>query len=142
MNQQISKSRRRLAVVINYLCIALFLILFNIGVYYGWSIPVIAGVIVSVAVAMVSFIVLHVKTHLWKLVHTKADKLDERQIQVTHESLRYSYGIFSVISLLVLMCTALIVDKYDSGLIMIFACLLYLAHTLPASVIAWTEKEV
>jgi len=98
----------------------------------------------------------HIKTNLWRLVHTKYENLDERQIQVTHQSLRHSYGIFTVLILSVMFCIALLrvapiqclltgssdAVPDDSMLMVIFAGLLYLAHTLPSSVIAWTEREV
>lgn len=143
MKAGISKPNRRIAVVINYGCVLLFLASFYIGKYYGWSVEVIAGAIVTAVTAVITFIILHIRTRLWKLVHTKAEKLDERQIQVTRESLRYSYAIFTVVSLLVLMCIALSAGRHDStNLILVFASLLYLAHTLPSSVMAWTEKEV
>jgi len=142
MKAGISKPNRRIAVVANYGCVLLFLASFYVGKYYGWSVEVIAGAIVTAATAVITFIILHIRTRLWKLVHTKAEKLDERQIQVTRESLRYSYAIFTVVSLLVLMCIALSAGRHDSNLILVFASLLYLAHTLPSSVMAWTEKEI
>jgi len=142
MKPGISKSKRRFMVILNYGCILLFLAFFNIGKYDIWNAPIVIAMIVVLVAALVSFIYLHIRTRLWKLVHAKADKLDERQIQITHESLRYSYSIFTVISLVVLLCIALIAGRYDSTLILIFASLLYLAHTLPSSVLAWTEKEV
>ncbi len=142
MKAGISKPNRRIAVIINYGCVLLFLASFYIGKYYGWSVEVIAGAIVTAVAALINFIILHIRTRLWKLVHTKAEKFDERQIQVTHESLRYSYAIFTVVSLLVLMCIALSAGRHDSNLILVFASLLYLAHTLPSSVMAWTENEV
>ena len=142
MKQKMSKPGRRVAVIINYGCIIMFLVFFYIGTNYGWNAPVAAGTILSVVLAIISFILLHIRTHLWKLVHAKINQLDEREVQITHESLRRSYAIFTVISLLVLMCMVLLMNRHDSILIIIFASLLYLAHTLPSSIIAWTEKEV
>ena len=142
MKPGISKSSRRIAVIINYGCILLFLAFFYIGKHDSWSAPIVIAMIVVLIAALVSFIYLHIRTHLWKLVHAKVDKLDERQIQITHESLRCSYGILTVISLVVLLCIALLAERHDSTLILIFAGLLYLAHTLPSSILAWMEKEV
>ncbi len=142
MQRHMPKSNRRIAVVINYGCVILFLVFFYAGNYFGWSLPVVIGTVVAVIATLISFILLHIRTRLWKLVHTRIEDLDERQVQVTHESLRHSYSIFSVLSLIVLMCIALLSGGRDSTLIMIFASLLYLAHTLPASIIAWTEKEL
>ena len=141
MELERSKPRRRAAVVLNYASVVAILVLFAFGQYRGWNTPLAVATIAIAAVAMMSFLMLHVKTHLWWLVHTKADNLDERQIQLTHESLRYSYGIFAIVTLLVLLYLG-ITHREDSLSIVVFASLLYLAHTLPASVIAWIEKEV
>jgi hypothetical protein len=102
---------------------------------------VIAGLILSLAVLAVSFILIHVVTGLWRLTHTKVSNLDERQILVTHDALRHSYAIITILCLLALFWKSLFPGE-NPNLIIIFAALLYLAHTLPASVIAWRESEV
>jgi uncharacterized membrane protein len=142
MATEMSKPTRRLLIAVNYLCVVLFLVLYAVGKYLGWSLPVAIALAAVVVILLVSFILAHIKTRLWRLAHTKAENLDERQIQVTHESLRYSYGIFTVISLAILLIIAVISGDDDSMLILIFASLLYLAHTLPSSIIAWTEREI
>ncbi|MDH4156547.1 MAG: hypothetical protein OEW00_04645 [candidate division Zixibacteria bacterium] len=142
MNEPITKSGRRLGVVINYAAIILFLFLFYFGKYHGWNVPVTAGTIAAVVVVLISFVVLHVKTRLWKLVHTRAEKLDEREILLTLESLRRAYGIFAVTNLVVLLWIALSAGRNDSMFILIFVSLLYLAHTLPASILAWTQSRM
>ena len=130
----------------------MFAVLFCIGEYKGWNTPAKIGIFTSLIVWLVSFIIIYVKTRLWRFVHTKVDKLDERELQLTHESLRYAYAIFSVICLSYILVSSLLAprlavnvltpDDYPSfGLIMMWV-LLYLAHILPASIIAWTEKEV
>ena len=50
-----------------------------------------------------TFIPLHIRTGLWRLVHAKVEKLDEREIQQNLESLRYSYVIFAISSLLIIL---------------------------------------
>lgn len=142
MATEMSKPTRRLLIAVNYLCVVLFLVLYAVGKYLGWSLPVAIALAAVVVILLVSFILAHIKTHLWRLAHTKVENLDERQIQITHESLRYSYGIFTVISLAILLIIAVISGDDDSMLILIFASLLYLAHTLPSSIIAWTEREI
>ncbi len=137
-----SKSTRRILITVNYLCVVLLLVLFAVGKYLGWSLPVAIALVAVAVILLISFILAHIKTRLWRLVHTKAENLDERQMQVTHESLRQSYGIFTVISLAILLIIAVMSGGDDSMLILIFAGLLYLAHTLPSSIIAWTEREV
>jgi hypothetical protein len=102
--------------------------------------------IIAIAVSIYSYVHVHIKTGLWKLVHANPDNLDERQIMVTHESLRFSYGIFSVICLSIFLASELIRQLLSIGsdfpLIPVIAVLIYLAHTLPSSIIAWCEKEV
>ena len=127
-----SKSTRQFAVILNYAFIILFLVCFYFGQKQDWSIAITIAVIVSIIVTLVTFIMLHVKTGLWKFVHSGIDKLDERQIQITRESLRLSYGIFTVICLAVLLVYALFAGERDSMMILIFVSLLYLAHTLPS----------
>ena len=141
MDKQISVTNRRLAVVVNYSAIVLFLACFCLADSIGWNVPLAALVFAAILVVLITFYGLHVRTRLWKLVHTKADKLDERELQVTREALRYAYSIFTILSLLVLLALALSAQQKDSLLILIFASLLYLAHTLPSSVIAWREKD-
>ncbi len=140
MKQGLSKTNRRIGVIINYSSLILFLILFYMLKYEGWNILIGSGAAAALIITVISFIRTHVKTRLWRLTHAKIDKLDEREIQVSHESLRHSYGIFSVVCLVIIYISA--VTEGGHIHVLIAASLLYLAHTLPASVIAWTEKEV
>ncbi len=78
--------------------------------------------------------------HLWKLTHTSSKKLDERQMLVVNRALSISYSIFVIMVLLIIYAYAL-VEKGPIDVVLAI-CLLYLAHTLPAAFIAWTEKEV
>ncbi len=141
-----SKSTRRIGVVINYGWLLMFLAFFFYGKFGEWTIIAALGMAASLIVIIISFIYVFAKTGLWRLLHTEVDKLDERQVLITHESLRYSYSIFSIICLIVILASELLKEFVMHGisipLIPVFAILLYLAHTLPASIIAWTEKDV
>lgn len=140
MKRTLTKTNRRMGVAVNYLSLVLAIAFYLWGKHAGWSGLITAVALISLAVALFSFVYVHVKTSLWSLVHTRVDELDERQIQVTHYALRYSYGIFSV-TCLVLIYLNSVLEK-GSFDIVIAASLVYFAHTLPSSVIAWTEKEV
>jgi hypothetical protein len=91
----------------------------------------------------VSFFLVHIKTRLWSLGHAGVERLDERQIQVTHEALRHSYAVFTVICLFIMLFNATTGYRghylFDAVLPV---SLLYFAHTLPSSVIAWKERAV
>ncbi|MEA1980911.1 MAG: hypothetical protein U9N54_08055 [candidate division Zixibacteria bacterium] len=136
-----SRAIRRLHVVLNYFCIIAIIVFFAIGKIHGWSSSILIVIGLIAAVGLISFITLYIKSKVWKLVHAKIDKLDEREVQLTHESLRLSYSIFTVVSLLVLLIFAVTAKEYDSLIMIIFIGLLYLAHTLPAAIIVWKQKE-
>lgn len=141
MYSTLSRSNRRIWVVINYLSLIMLIILYRLGHFKGWSVLIVVSLIVVFITLQFSFSRLHKKTGLWKLVHTSVKELDEREIQITHEALRYSYSIFVITCLLIIFIFSileidLIIDVISG------VTLLYLAHTLPASVIAWAEREV
>ena len=142
MSLGISRPRRRIAIIVNYGCLLILFALFVLGKYGDWSIPVFVGLAVVFVLAIITFVVLHARTKLWRLIHSKAEKLDERQVELTRKSLQYAYGIFAVVCLLYMLVLSLLAGRHDSTLMLIFIILLYLAHTLPSSIIAWTEKRV
>ena len=93
-----------------------------------------------------TFIRVHGKSGLWALTHSKTDTLDERQVQITHKALRRSYAWFSATCLVIMLVHA-VLYRLVPGLDLIItmplvASLIYLAHTLPGSVLAWVEREV
>ena len=137
-----SAANRKIWVLINYISLGLLLFAFYSGEIVERSTYIYAAIAFALIAGLVSFIMVHIRTGLWKLVHSKIDNLDERQIQVTHGALRHSYSIFTILALVILLIIALAGGYDDANLIMIFASLLYLAHTLPSSVLAWTEKVV
>lgn len=137
-----SGANRKIWVLINYISLGLLLFAFYSGEIVEPSTYIYAAIAFALIAGLVSFIMVHIRTGLWKLVHSKIDNLDERQIQVTHGALRHSYSIFTILALVILLIIALAGGYDDANLIMIFASLLYLAHTLPSSVLAWTEKVV
>jgi len=142
MSIRTSQSKRRALVVLNYLTMFALIAVIYTGEMYGESSFLGVAVICLMLLTLLSFVFLHARTRLWWLTHTKIKNLDERQQGITHESLRYSYGIYTVLSLALLLIIALVAQDYDPNLIVLFAALHYLAHTLPGSILAWREKEV
>lgn len=142
MSQYNSIFNRRLFVVINYLCLVLLLLLFYFGKYFEWNVLIFAGLGVMLIVNMATFRVLHLKTKLWKQVHSKTEHLDERQIKRTLESIKLSYTIFAIVCLVIILSISVMAGKHDSMIMLISVSLIYLAHTLPSSILAWTEKEI
>lgn len=139
MKKQISKSARRFWVIINHISIILILAFFYNGRSVGWSNTFTAAIVIVLILLIISFIYAYGITNLWKLVHTASKKLDERQIQIVHKALQISYSIFVIFCLLIIYGYA-VVEKGPIDVILAIL-LLYWAHTLPAAILAWTEKE-
>lgn len=147
MNTQLSISARRSLVVLNYLCLAVV----NICFYFAWNYVDIGHTvdilgIGSLFVVAATFFMLHWQSGLWRLTHSRSDALDERQLEITRDALRHSYAWFSVIVLVIVLAHS-VVYRLVSGMdfaisVPLAGSLIYLAHTLPSSVLAWTEKEV
>ena len=135
-----SKQSRKLWIIINYLSIIFILGFYYAGKYYNWSTLLLVGEATSVLLLIISFIAGYIKTHLWQMSHTSGKDLDERQLQVMLVSLKYSYGIFSIVTLIIIYGFA-VVEKGPIDVV-IAACLLYLAHTLPAAITGWKENVI
>ena len=146
MEATISQSKRKMWVVINYFALVLLIASFYTADRVGLTAVTISAGIFAILAIIVSFIQAYARTGLWRFVHTKAEKLDEREMMMTYESLRRSYGLFAVVCLVVFLFAELITKEFSGGyrlaLMPVIAALIYLAHILPASVIAWTEKEI
>lgn len=139
-----SRSRRRIGVVVNFASLLLFLIIYYAGMNLGWHAALLAtGAVFTLTIVLGSFVVVHISTGLWKLGHSHVDKLDERQTQVTHEALRSAYATFTVIALAIIGLNALTGSHghyiFD---VVLPVSLIYVAHALPASIIAWRERVV
>ena len=142
-----AKANRRTWVVVNYLC----LLIMNVCFYFVFERPDMTHIVdviglAAIVVVVISFFRVHTKTGLWKLTHAKTDTLDERQMQITHAALSSSYGWFAVICLVIMLVHA-VLYRLIPGLnfvitVPLVGSLIYLAHTLPGSILAWTEAEV
>ena len=135
-----SKQNRKLWIIINYLSIISILSFFYAGKYYNWPVIVLVCEAVSFLLLLISFIKVYIKTQLWRMSHTSANNLDERQLQVMLISLKYSYSIFTIITLLIIYGFA--VAELGPIDVVLAVCLLYLAHTLPAAIVGWKEKVI
>ncbi|HUX06484.1 MAG TPA: hypothetical protein VMX35_04160 [Acidobacteriota bacterium] len=139
-----TKRQRRVGVLINHAALLLLLVVWYGSPFAGLSEALrIAGALVPLIIVGISYYVIHLATGLWALVHARPADLDERQIGITLLAARFSYAVFSVLCLLALFGAAV---AGNHGIILfdaiLPACMLYLAHTLPSSYLAWVEKEV
>ncbi|MBN1434237.1 hypothetical protein JW921_05710 [Candidatus Fermentibacterales bacterium] len=142
-----SRSNRRVAVIVNYGLLAVMNVLF-----YFASSDHSAGHLVDVlglasfAGIVLTFFPLHRRTGLWRLTHARAESLDERELQETHRALGRSYAWFTVVCLLLMLAHAVfyrLVPGIDFPLtVPLVGSMIYLAHTLPGAVLAWSVAEV
>lgn len=142
MDRNIPIQNRRTGVLINYIALIMALIIFELT-KYGIGISHWVGfslIGVFLLILIVSFIYVYVKSGLWRLTHKKTENLDEREIQVVTHAIRISYTIFVITVIVIVYLFAI----FGLGTIdvVIAATLLYLAHIIPTSIVAWTEKEV
>jgi len=142
MDRNIPIQNRRTGVLINYIALIMVLIFFELT-KYGIGIPHWAGfslIGVFLLILIISFVYVYVKSGLWRLTHKKTKNLDEREIQVVTHAIRISYTIFVITVIVMVYLFAILgIGAID---VVIAATLLYLAHIIPTSILAWTEKEV
>jgi len=142
MASQSPQFTRRTGILVNYAAIVLIGVLFYQGKYHGWSAAILIGLFASAGIVAAGFVRLHAKTHMWNFTHEKIEKLDERELQIILQSLRHSYMVFTVTCIIIVLALSLLAGRHDSMLMLICVSLVYLAHTLPSSVIAWRSRGV
>ena len=139
MYKQLSKSSRRKWISLNFFFLVLLLFFFYFGRLLDSAILFFVGGSLSVLAVITTFLKAFIHSGLWKMVHSN-NNLDERQTQVLLNALKNSYSIFTI-SVLILVYGFALVDKRPID-VLLAACLLYVAHILPAAIIGWKEKIV
>ena len=138
---EIKKSikKRRIGVILTLLSLCSMVIIFEYCKIEQRDNKIMAFETIPIIIFIVSFIKTFIKTGLWGFIHKPLKKLDEREIALTSKSLRYAYSIFTVVTLFLLLSLAITHTPID---VVLVASLILFAHILPASYIAWTEKEI
>jgi glucan phosphoethanolaminetransferase (alkaline phosphatase superfamily) len=138
MKQATSQKTRKNWIVTHYS----FVILILASYYLSKQLqqPLLFFIIGSLAfiLAATTFYFSFGKTGLWNMVHSKNHRLDERQTLVVLNAMKYSYSIFSIGIIAIMYIFSLFFSGQISPLLI--ASLLYLAHTLPAAYLGWTEQ--
>ena len=133
-----SKKNRRSSVILNYLSIILILIIFYLIKLLGINKIYLLFEIIPIVVVIITFKSAFLTTNFWKMTHTSSKKLDERELQVVYKATTFSYTIFTVACLVIIYSFNLTgIGSID---VVLAASLLYFAHTLPAAIIAFTQK--
>ena len=139
MEMKESIKKRRIGVIFTLLSLCSMVLIFEYCKIEQRDSAIIAIEIIPIIIFIVSFILTFIKTGLWGFIHQPLKKLDEREIALTSKSLRYAYGIFTVVTLILLLSLAITYTQID---VVLVASLILFAHILPASYIAWTEKDI
>lgn len=137
MENKLSKNQNRLWIIINYSSLIALLLFFYTGKLFQWPVIVILLMIASIIMLFVSFLKSFIKTNFWKMVHTSNGNLDEREKQVVLNALKYSYSIFTVICLVIIYIFVIVKPAFID--VVVAGGLIYLAHTLPATIVGWKE---
>ena len=138
MGQKKLIRRKRFGVVTTLVSLFGAAFIFEYAISHQWSVQLSIIEFVMLGVFFISFIFTFLKTGLWKFTHKPLDVLDEREMKLTSKSLRYAYMIFSIIVLALLLAFS-VLDR-PLSVVLVVALILF-AHLLPASFIAWTEKN-
>jgi len=139
MKKSKSIQYRRAGVLINLLSLILFCYLFEVSLGYSITTLIIVAKILLLIVLALSFWLTYVRTGIWKQVHLPKHKLDEREVLVIYDALRWSYSIFSIF-VLCLIYIFLFLGRNIGAVTA--AGLIYFAHIIPASILAWKEKMI
>ena len=134
------RTRNRYWIIITYLNLLALLVFFNTGRSYHWPLFTVIFSSGLLVIFLISFIRTFIKTGFWSMVHTSPDNLDERELQVNLNSLKYAYSIFTILCLIIVYIFAL--TEFLQIDIVLAGGLLILAHTLPAAIAGWNETYV
>jgi len=139
MKKMLLKKYRRTGVIINYICLILICLFYELGVINEFTTPIIIAGIGLFIIFLISFFFTYIRTKIWKQVHLPLKKLDEREVMVVYNALRWSYSLFAIF-IIGIIYIFMLSERYIGAITA--AGIIYFAHILPASILAWSEKEV
>lgn len=140
MKNQKSRTQNRVWILLNYLSLIVGMLLFYTVKIYHWPLFFLFFEIGIIVIFLISLFKAFIITKFWEMVHTSSKNLDEREMQVVLNALRYAYSIFAVICLIIIYAFA--IAEYQPIDVLLAGGLLFLAHTLPASIVGWNEKII
>ncbi|MBU8893217.1 MAG: hypothetical protein KOO66_10590 [Bacteroidales bacterium] len=138
MELKTSKSNRRIGVILNFICITSIVLLFEL-IKLKRNPTLLIYELIPLVILVIGYIIYFGKTGLWKFTHKSLNDLDERELQLSNKSLRFSYIIFTIFTLGLFLIYSVI--ELNINMVLVVS-LLYLAHILPSYFISWTEESV
>ena len=140
MEKSTSKNRIKTMIIFNAISILTIVILFEFLKYAENKFWLAGLEILMLIAAFITFYYTYLQSGLWKMTHKKMEKLDEREIQLISDSLRVSYSLFTITTILIIYAFALI-EKGPIDVV-IAVGLLYFAHILPSAILGWKGKHM
>jgi len=139
MKNGLSITSRRTWVLVNYLSLSCLIVAFEYGSLTTHSPLSLVISIAALLILIVTFWLVYFRTRIWHFIHASKRDLDEREHHLLLTTLRISYSVFAIS----VLCAFYIYSIADFKVSMVFAvCLVYFAHILPASIVAWFEKFI
>ncbi|MFC2132975.1 hypothetical protein ACFLTH_00040 [Bacteroidota bacterium] len=149
MKKSISQMNRRIFVAINYFCLFGFQIFFVWGENSNWPVHLVVITITFLVLLVLSFIPAYIGSGVWIFSKTHDKNLDERQMQIRNHVLRNSYAIYGILTVIVIAYlketsepSSIFGAAPDGVPFAIYTGILYIVNILPASLLAWQEKEI
>ncbi|RLD60293.1 MAG: hypothetical protein DRI95_15800 [Bacteroidetes bacterium] len=139
MENQKLRKQNKIWISINYLSLITGILLFYIVKNHHMPLTILWFEVGIIAVLLVSFYKAFIITKFWKMVHTSSKDLDEREMQVVLNALRYAYSIFAIICIIIIYAFAIAENQPID--VVLAGGLLYFAHILPVGIVGWNEKN-
>ena len=103
----------------------------------------------ALALLVFGTVKIYLRTGIWRFIHSDSANMDERELALARTAVQKAYAVFTVTVLVFVMLLSMalsvdsaakIVAEKSSSLWIIFAGLIYYAHSLPGVFIVLGEK--
>lgn len=139
LNRKMTVSQKRLWIVINYSSIVLMLVMFYSPDIMSKNKLLLFLFLIPVASLSISFKTVFWNTGLWKISHDVKTPSEIDHLKRFYIVTRISYIVFTLLIITLLFVFSITGKKVDA---LLSACLLYFAHILPASIMAWGNRRL
>ena len=130
---------RKTGVILHYLSIGYILVLNLLPELIKSSPYFLFSELFALSIIIWGFLVIYLKTGIWRYTHLSLKKLSEEEKQEMNSVIRKAYTIISIV--IVLMLFAVSIFELEM-IVVVPVTLLYLAHILPASIVAWNKIQI
>ncbi|MBN2080811.1 hypothetical protein JW859_01255 [bacterium] len=128
----------RLLILVHYACVPVLMLLTGAGMLLGWHPVLCALIAVAAVVFLLTFFRLHIRTGYWLLAHSNGSPADETRRQRRRAAWTAGLAWFFILGALYVYFKVYI--TFNDLNFIDFIALIYLADTLPSSVLAWDEE--